>query len=243
MKWLINKYPTNENTLVLYDCIFANICDHGDLHVVKWLDQVYETKSVDSRRNRNQLAFTLACEYGNLPVVKWLLNTYNNDCVLTSTSISGTFDLVCRNGHLSVAKLLAKTCPHINPRHNDSSTFYWSCFHGRLEVVKWLVMTFPDIVDFYSFSKACRYACNGHQQHVVKWLVMFDRQTRYMDNASLCDEIFWLTCLAGNIELAKWFFQTFPHVNIQKTKNKIRCYVNSRSYIYKWLETIESSQK
>lgn len=177
---------SHEYTSKLLTHIFIDMCNIGNLEMVKWLfnESIKQDKLVDINANNNE-AFYSACENGHLHIVKWFIQEFNNvvndlkklqsDLVIKlRNKLSQPYSSYNERLSLRYDKSFIKKIyfQQININYNKDNAFRKACARGHLELAKWLfdIASTPiniNVKKDYAFRKAC---ANGHL-HIAKWLI------------------------------------------------------------------------
>lgn len=203
--------------------IFPTICANGHLNVVQWLRPRVSPKTqlagfgYACQRNRKrvaehlrqvtdvndtwwQYAFMSACNEGHLNIVKWI---YECQTIVIRPAITAGMVYAVKSNHLSVLKWLHTL--RATPKNTDIYNMYDSaCALNYPEIVYFLLKTFPTKLPSEhekGFELACRY---GHLDLAKRLLIEQD----YVTDEEL-DTVFRETCARGQLNVAKWLFQTF----------------------------------
>lgn len=133
---------------------------------------------------------------GSIPtdIVNWL----NSDVL--DTILNGTFDAVCQNGHLELAKLMYSMSIHnLDDRYKSFTIFRDTCANGQLETAKWLVEIGVNILAACNNVRVLRDTCENGELEVAQWLV-----ENGVDPHN--DIAFVVSCVSGNLELVQWLY-------------------------------------
>ena len=139
------------------------------------------------------------------------------------------FRVVCKNGHLEIAKWLWNVCSEQEQKAmlhaRDDHAFCLACQNGHLAIAEWLWGICPDeeqsamlhAADDYAF----RWACENGQLQLAKWLLSLctTHQERYemlhlnynndessYESEECHDYPFHIACYEGHLEIAKWLW-------------------------------------
>ncbi|KAH3767472.1 THO complex subunit 5 [Pelomyxa schiedti] len=89
------------------------------------------------------------------------------------------------------------------------------CERGWMEVAKWLIQRFG-IKDPWEFVQPLGSALAGGHLELAQWMVdTFDLVPRFNRYSSV--DFHSKACKSGNLDVVKWCFETFPHVDIYST--------------------------
>ena len=153
--------------------------------------------------------FSKACIKGDLTLAKDLLAKY----LLTLRPISDifannaeTFQRVCANDYLDMAKWLLEITPTIDISICEKA-FHVACSCGSLKVAKWLLEIHSTI---NISAETFRVVCGNDYLDIAKWLLEI---TPTID-ISICEDAFRLACRCGSLKVAKWLLEIHSTINI-----------------------------
>lgn len=126
----IAKYDTGDRTIKFNNLIFANICAHGRLDIVKWM---YSCGKIDIHFN-DDLPLRWCCLYGYLNVVEWLYTICNGEF----EDIEDPFILACGSNNIELVQWFYTKFQNKIDTNCINDAFERCCINGRLNIAQWL---------------------------------------------------------------------------------------------------------
>ena len=171
-KWLYKQ----DNTVRLYEDSFFEICNSGNLIMIKWLDSISKLESID-----NDIIFTglsYACKSDNINLCKWLyskkINTEQFDIKKHDNLL---FRRACSNGRLEIAKWLLNLDSSINISSNNHESFVMACNKGLIDIVLWLISINHKYYARIENNKIYEFRTNNHIHSALSSLEENDIKT------------------------------------------------------------------
>jgi hypothetical protein len=199
------EYIDDEKTILKYEGPMYSVLCGGQLKVLQWLIEIFDTKiddlhikiqNVGETFNIVFSAFELAAGSGNIELCKYVSSLYLDD--LPKAHVVGAFKFACINDHMKMCKWLVKT--YELSVDEDADIIYGNLSYGDLNCAMF------DIC--YDLAKNCNL-------RLLKWLysmkLLYEHHIR-----SDINDVFWCTFthvgtydIDRIFDVAEWLYSTF----------------------------------
>jgi len=192
---------------------FRTACEHGHKELAEWIIQ-----TADKSDNRiyihgdGEHAFRMACENGHILIAKWLIELGEDSYgrVNIHKTKEYAFGLACKRGHVHIAKWLIElgqgSYGQIDIHIDTEYAFRESCREGHKDIAEWLLGLAQDSDNEIKIDDDVLHsACDAPQMDIIEWLLELRSFTIEAIHTALL-----VACKRGHLDLAQWFFQTFP---------------------------------
>jgi hypothetical protein len=266
----INEIDTSN--IIVTHSMFETACRDGDLLLAKQLLEINKDVNLDSSLDEKTpslafINFRSAFFNNHLEICEWLL--YLTPNLNISYNNEECFCKVCMEGNIELAKWLY----NINNKINISIYFYYpfkiACKNGHIDIAKWII----SICDINDNAYDCAFcdACSTNQLHILKWLYEIKPEINVKPKINIIQKIntnskidskpetnseqetnksiitetsFRIACENGNLEIAKWLYETNSSLNIHALYGiafLTACY-NNHYEVANWIKSIEPTK-
>ncbi len=230
VEWLFEVEP-NINIMKSANYIFTYACIYGRLEAVKW---IYENSPEPinirifhtgwSKPKKSWENFYEACKSGNSRLVKFLLRVYPEINYLDSVSKLNDYEtpfyIASIYGHFNVLTYLYYLNPKetINKNKHKLNEIIIGYLDNpeKLDIIKWFYLVFPKkIFSTINFHELIEKGFNSGNFEFINWLLTIKPEMSIIiDNKK--ESLFIKVCGSGNPEFAKWMYNRYPTINIEK---------------------------
>jgi ankyrin repeat protein len=202
--WPVPRY-NNEKRTALHVA-----CDHGHLHIVRWLveDGFFHPK--EERDTDGTCALMLASGGGHLDVVSWLVTVAG--CSAKKWDYCGrtAFLYACGEGRLDVARWLvtnAGSCAKSERDIRNMTALLLACSNGHLDVARWLVTSAGSCAkterDVRHMTALLHASAEGRLD-VARWLVTHAGSCTKTERDVKGMTALLHACCNGRLDVARW---------------------------------------
>jgi hypothetical protein len=214
---------------------FYKLCWNCELEKAK---EMYKKNTTIAITSINNNTFRIMCDEGKFEIVKWFYQIAQENNIYID--YENVFNLLCDNNRLEIAQWLYQMNPDsIDISKNNEYTFRMVCKSANLNIAKWLLQVKPDINISAQNDEAFKNASSHYTDNfeVAKWLLLIKPEIL---NTFDFEENFYIACLDHKINLAKWYIQLNPNLNIHDISFTYACRFGSNTYteIAMWLHSI-----
>lgn len=192
------------------ECAFKMACDEGDLNFAK---KFFEINPINDINVINSI-FSSSCCKGQIEIMKWLYEMFPK--IDVSYQEEYPFLTSCSCGYLDIVKLLLTIKPTINITIRNNYAFVHACINGKIDIVNFILKIKPDIDISPNISFIIDYVpYNGHFE-VLKILYLHFQYYHNLDlfTDNILEVGFARSCAGGNLEIAQWFLEKKPDIDI-----------------------------